>query len=343
MNTNNRRPEGDTSADAAGLAILPGLVRYDEVYDPAVTEIQHAFRVTVRRTNGHVYPASHTAGSTIGALPMGARLRLKATKGISGFTPEMQKIFRVMKTYGLIVADNGTDMYITGTFDTRWDNDILNPAFYGLTASDFEVVQLGWNPGTTAVSLSALTVNPASVVGGQSSTGTVTLSGATPSGGAVVALSSADPSVASVPPSISIGAGVSSGSFSILTSPVASSTPVGIAASHEGTSKQATLTVTASPPPALSSLTLNPNTLTGGSSSIGTVKLAGPAPAGGAVITLRSSRPSIAAVPPSVTVESGKSSVAFTVSTVKVSAKTSAIVYATSNGVTKKATLHIRK
>src|SRR5207237_10209196 len=76
MNTNGRRPEGWTSADAAGLAILPGLVRADEVFGP--NEIGHAFRVTVRATNGHVYPASHTAGSTSGALPMGARLRLKA-------------------------------------------------------------------------------------------------------------------------------------------------------------------------------------------------------------------------------------------------------------------------
>src|SRR3712207_9070165 len=80
--TNGRRPETWTSADAAGLAILPGLVRYDEVNGP--DEIRHAFRVTVRSTNGHVYPASHTAGSTGGALPMGARLRLKASKDISG-------------------------------------------------------------------------------------------------------------------------------------------------------------------------------------------------------------------------------------------------------------------
>jgi len=146
MNTDNRRPEGWTSADAAGLAILPGLVRYDEVYDPGVAEIRHAFRVTVRATNGHVYPASHSAGSTSGALPMGARLRLRAGKDISGFTPEVQKIFGAMKRYGLIVADNGSDMYIGGTFDVRWNNDVLNPAFDGLTASDFEVVQLGWTP-----------------------------------------------------------------------------------------------------------------------------------------------------------------------------------------------------
>ena len=149
MNTNARRPETWTSADAAGLAMLPGLVRYEEVYynDPTgAYEISHAFRVTVRATNGHVYPASHTAGSTTGALPMGARLRLKAGKNISGFPPEIQRIFQAMKTHGLLVADNGTDMYVTGTYDPRWDNDVLNPAFAQLTACDFEVVQLGWEP-----------------------------------------------------------------------------------------------------------------------------------------------------------------------------------------------------
>ena len=145
LKTNDRRPEGWTSADAAGLAILPGLVRYDEVYGPG--EIRHALRFTVRHTNGYAYPASHLAGlQDPGALPMGARLRLKAAKDISGFAPEIQKIFRAMKAFGLIVADNGTDMYVSGTWDVRWDNDVLNPAFDALTASDFEVIQIGWQP-----------------------------------------------------------------------------------------------------------------------------------------------------------------------------------------------------
>lgn len=143
---NDRRPEGWTSADAAGLAIFPGLVRYDEVFGSG--EITHAFRVTTRATNGYVWPASHRAGSTAGAPPMGARLRLKASKDISGFAPEIQRIFRAMKRHGLIVADNGSDMYISGTMDPRWNNDVLNPAFRALTADDFEVIQLGWR-GTT--------------------------------------------------------------------------------------------------------------------------------------------------------------------------------------------------
>jgi hypothetical protein len=142
MSTFNRRPEGWTSADAAGLAILPGLVRFEEAMSGR--DIRHAFRVTVRATNGYVWPASHRAGSTSGALPMGARLRLKATKDLSAYPPYIQRIFRAMQVYGLIVADNGSDMYITGAMDSRWNNGQLNPAFQGLTAGDFEVIQLGW-------------------------------------------------------------------------------------------------------------------------------------------------------------------------------------------------------
>jgi hypothetical protein len=147
LSRNDRRPEGWTSADAAGLAIFPGLVRYDEAFGSG--EITHAFRVTTRATNGYVWPASHRAGSTAGAPPMGARLRLKATRNLSGFTPEVQRLFRAMQRYGLIVADNGSDMYISGTMDPRWNNDVLNPAFRALTADDFEVIQLGWRPATT--------------------------------------------------------------------------------------------------------------------------------------------------------------------------------------------------
>ncbi|MEO8429964.1 MAG: hypothetical protein ABI592_00535 [Acidobacteriota bacterium] len=148
LNQNGRRPDTWTSADAAGLAILPGLVRYDEVSGAA--EIGHAFRVTMRATNGYVYPASHRAGSTSGALPMGARLRLKASKNLSGFPAQAQKIFRAMQRYGVIVADNGSDFFIGGTYDNRWDNGVLNPAFSGLAATDFEVISLGYQGGGVA-------------------------------------------------------------------------------------------------------------------------------------------------------------------------------------------------
>lgn len=149
LSTNARRPEGWTSADAAGLAIFPGLVRHDEV--AAAGPIRHALRVTTRATNGYVWPASHQAGSTSGAPPMGARLRLKAGVDISGYPADVRKIFQAMKTYGLIVADNGTDLYVSGTMDPLWDNDVLNPAFHSLTADDFEVLALGWGEGTLGV------------------------------------------------------------------------------------------------------------------------------------------------------------------------------------------------
>jgi len=148
LDQNRRRPDGWTSADAAGLAILPGLVRWEEANGPG--PITHAFRVTVRATNGYVFPASHNAGSTHGALPMGARLRLKSRVDLSRFPPDVQRIFQAMKTYGLIVADNGSDMYVTGTYDTRWNNDVLNPAFGSIHASDFEVIRLGWQPPPAA-------------------------------------------------------------------------------------------------------------------------------------------------------------------------------------------------
>jgi hypothetical protein len=156
LGSNARRPDGWTSADAAGLAILPGLVRYDEAFGTA--EITHAFRVTVRASNGFVFPASHVAGSTTGALPMGARLRLKSSRNLSTFTPEAQRIFRAMQRYGLIVADNGSDMYISGAYDTRWDNGVLNPAFGALTAADFEVIKLGF--GSAPIAPTHLQIKP---------------------------------------------------------------------------------------------------------------------------------------------------------------------------------------
>jgi hypothetical protein len=146
LDASERRPEGWTSADAAGLAILPGLVRYDEAFGDA--PIRHAFRFTVRATHGYVFPASHRAGSTAGAPPLGTRLRLRSDFDLSDHPAPLRRIFQAMKTYGLVLADNGSDMYVQGTFDPRWDNDVLNPAFRSLTAGDFEVVERGYRPSS---------------------------------------------------------------------------------------------------------------------------------------------------------------------------------------------------
>ena len=248
MNTNNRRPDGWTSADAAGLAIFPGLVRWDEVYDNNVAEIGHALRVTVRSTNGYVWPASHRAGSTTGALPMGARLRLKASvNGVDPVTrtadPQMRKIFRAMQRHGLIVADNGSDMYITGTFDTRWNNDILNPAFALLAANDFEVVQLGWNPVSAGPTLSSLALAPSRVVSGAAATGTVQLSAPAAGPGAVVTLVSSNPAAVTVPASVTVAAGSTSANFGLTTSTTKRAKSVTISATWQGKTVTSVLTV----------------------------------------------------------------------------------------------------
>ena len=345
LHTNDRRPEGWTSADAAGLAIFPGLVRHDEVYDPSVTDIHHAFRVTVRATNGYMYPASHRAGSTTNAPPLGTRLRLKAlVNGLDPVTrtddPNMQKIFRAMRRYGLIVADNGSDMYITGTFDTRWDNDILHPAFALLTASDFDVIQLGWQPGPSGPpALASVSANPSTVTGGNSATGTVTLTAPAPAGGISVAFSSA-PSAIIVPASVVIPATQSSTSFSISTTPVGTTTAGSISASYNGVEKSTTVTVM---PPALTLLSVSPSTVTGGTTVTGTVTLSAPALAGGVLITLQSSKPAIATPPSSVTMPAGTTSVTFLITTVKPSKNTTVALTASYAGGSQTAMLTVKR
>jgi hypothetical protein len=346
MNTNHRRPEGWTSADAAGLAILPGLVRWDEVNDSTLAEIGHAFRVTVRATNGYVWPASHRAGSTAGALPMGARLRLKASvngadPALRTSDPGVQKIFRAMQKHGLIVADNGSDLYVTGSFDTRWNNDILNPAFRLLTASDFEVIQLGWNPVGNAPALAGVAVTPASVTGGTGATGSVSLSAPAPAAGVVVALSSNQAAV-SVPASVAVAAGASTASFAVTTTAVAAPTVATLHASYAGVSQSTTLTVQPAAAPTLSGLALQPTRVVGGGAATGTVTLSAAAPAGGSVVQLRSSNTALATVPASVTVAAGARTAAFTVTTAGTRRNRSVSIVATLGTRSVSATLDIR-
>ena len=139
LRTNERRPDGWTSADAAGLAIFPGLVRYDEVL---AGEIKHAIRFTADRTRStYVWPASHAASSITDANvpPMGTRIRLKANVDISMLSPEAQVVARALKKYGGILADNGSDWYFTGSPDPRWDDDAASD-IRQLHGRDFEVV-----------------------------------------------------------------------------------------------------------------------------------------------------------------------------------------------------------
>ena len=142
LSSNALRPAGWTSADAAGLPIFPGLVRYDE----AVTKgaITHALRFTCPTTRkAYLAPARHWASSQTSTsyMPMGARVRLKASVDISTYPPEVQVILTALKKYGMFLADNGSGFYLSGAPDSRWSDD--NLATMGqLTASDFELVKM---------------------------------------------------------------------------------------------------------------------------------------------------------------------------------------------------------
>ena len=140
LRSNALRPAGWTSADAAGLPILPGLVRYEEV---AAGVITHALRFTADVTRDeYVWPARHQSGSPSNANvpPMGQRFRLNAGFDITGFSPANQVILSALKTYGMFLADNGSDWFLSGVPDDRWDNDDLRQLQDGVHGRDFEAV-----------------------------------------------------------------------------------------------------------------------------------------------------------------------------------------------------------
>jgi hypothetical protein len=156
LTTNALRPDGWTSSDAAGLPILPGLARYDEVVGDGV--LDHALRFTVSESQQtYLYPATHYASSDTNPdlPPMGLRVRLRAGFDISGFPAAVQTILRGLKKYGMMVADNGADWYVGGAPDPRWDDSALH-TLDQVQGSDFEVVDSrSLLPGAFYVSLPA--------------------------------------------------------------------------------------------------------------------------------------------------------------------------------------------
>jgi hypothetical protein len=142
LRSNALRRTGWTSADAAGLSVYAGLVRYDEV---AAGRIDHVIRMTAARTQKKfVWPARHAASSSTDAAlpPMGAWFRLKASVDVSRFPPQARVVAEALKRHGAIIADNGSSWFISGTQDERWSNDALN-ALKSLKGSDFEAVDVG--------------------------------------------------------------------------------------------------------------------------------------------------------------------------------------------------------
>ena len=216
------------------------------------------------------------------------------------------------------VASN-TSVTISGTYNSTTRNA-------GLTMT------------VLVVTLSSVSLNPTSVLGGNTSTGTVTLSAPAPTGGAIVALSSSNTAAAQVPASVTVAANGTTATFTVTTSPVASNTNVTISGTYNSAVRNASLTVTAAVLP-LISISLNPTSVVGGNSSTGTVTLSAPAPAGGAVVTLLSSNTAAAQVPPNVTVAANASTATFMVTSSVIANTTQVTITASYSGASQGATL----
>jgi hypothetical protein len=195
---------------------------------------------------------------------------------------------------------------------------------------------------TQAPSLAGIALNPASVIGGNTSQGTASLTSAAPSGGAVVTLSSSNTSAATVPASVTVPAGAFSTTFTVSTAPVSTSTPVTISGGHGGATRSATLTVSPPAAPAsLSAVSVNPASVTGGTSSQGTVTLTSAAPTGGLVVSLSSSNTAAATVPASVSVAQEATSATFAIPTSAVTTSTPVTITASAGGITRTASLTV--
>lgn len=248
LRSNALRPNTWTSADAAGMAILPGLVRYDEV---ASGVINHAIRFTAPQSQKlHIWPARHDASTLTGTQypPMGVRFRLRAGYDVSTFSFETQVILTALKNYGMILADNGSSWFISGAPDSRWNNTVLRE-LHTVLGSDFEAVDessLMVDPnsgqaagGTTTAALGSISLAQSSATGPATVTGnTVSLTAPAPTGGALVSLSSSNAAV-SVPASVTVAEGATSVTFTMTAAAVSSNASATITATYAGVSKSA--------------------------------------------------------------------------------------------------------
>jgi hypothetical protein len=307
------------------LAIVPGSPPLPPL---ASLTIQPASVVGGQSTTGTVTLA--------GPAPMGGAEVSVYAGGSSGFTPPHASAPRVV-----VIPEGATSATFTITTTPVSMSEFASVvAAFGGTWKEaaLEIT----TPPPAGGALSTLTLNPSTLVGGQTGQGTVTISVPAPAGGAVVALSSeagAGPHVVSVPASVTVPAGETSATFAVTTQPVTQAAASTIRATYNGSTLTALQNV--SPGLALSSVSLNPATVVGGNTSQGTVTLTTAAPSGGAVVSLSSSNPGVASVPASVTVPAGSSGASFTISTTAVSASTSAVISAAFDGVTRTATLTV--
>ena len=299
------------------------------------------------------------SGSSVAGLEVRLDARADSTSGTPRMCVQLSADGGTTWTAARTTATLGTTLAtftLGGTAETwgrAWSAADLANANFRLrvinvassTSRDFFLDWVAVRPHFTVTgpaTLNTITVNPSTVTGGNSSTGTAALTAAAPAGGAVVSLSSSNTDVAGVPASVTVAAGSTSATFAITTSSVAANATVTLTASYGGTSRTGSLTVTPVPPPAsLQTVALNPLSVTGGGNSTGTVTLSSAAPTGGAAVALSSSNTALAGVPASVSVAAGATTVTFTATTSSVAAPASSTITATYNGVSRTATLTV--
>ena len=275
--------------------------------------------------------------SVVGGSPSQGTVMLTAAAPASGAVVTLTSSNTAAATVpgSVTIASGATSATFTITTSPvgTSTSSTISASYAGVTVP----ASLGVAPPPVA---SSVTLSPSSVVGGNSSQGTVTLTAAAPALGAVVTLTSSNTAAATVPASVTVASGATSATFMVTTSSVTTSTSSVISASYGGTTPTATLGVTATP--VASSVTLSPTSVVGGNPSQATVTLTAAAPASGAVVTLTSSNTAAATVPASVTIASGATSATFTVTTISVTTSTTSVISASYGGTTQTATLGVQ-
>jgi hypothetical protein len=343
LNSDILRPRGWSSADAAGLPILPGLVKYDEVMSG---QINHAIRMTAPQTlDNFRWPARHEASSLTGTQypPMGERFRLQASFDVTSFPAPVQVILNALKTYGAILADNGSSWYLTGAPDSQW-NDSEMATISQVFGSNMEAVAesslaVDANSGAVTrspVALVGIYLNQREVSAGAKVTAQAILTAAAPSGGATVSVANSNSGAVSAPAMVTIPAGSVSVSVPITIGSVAESTPVVLSSTYGSvTAPSPVLLVNGTGKtlvPLLSAMGVSVGTVTGGTNLTGTVTLFSAAPSGGTTVVLSSSNASAASVPPTVIVPAGATAASFVVTTYGQTASALATIGANLNG-----------
>lgn len=314
LKSNTPRPANWTSADAAGMPMLPGLVTYDEVMTGQIT---HALFMTVPYTQQQfIWPARHWASYYNGPqYPyMGQRFRLKAGFDVSSYPPEIQVILNALKKYGAIVEDNGAPWFLSGVQDPRWNNNdlltlrqILGSNMEAVDESSLMVAANSQVAAGSPLALDGIYLDQRQVSAGAVVNAQATLTAPAPAGGATVSLSISSPGVLGVPGSVTIPAGAVSAPVPITVNNIGLTTPVSIIGSYQGVTVQSPILLvngsTGVAAPRLSALTATFTTATITLTSAAAVDT---------VVALASSNSSVQAVPATVTVPAGTTTITVT-------------------------------